>query len=110
VDVIDYNISMLFRKSIEHRTLFKHKRISFLVISLSFIFFLTIYLVLSFRTIRDSLPPTKIENQKIVGYTQYFGYPFQLDTIIFFLFLLPPLLVGLLMQIKKDKLKDKKKI
>lgn len=90
---------MVLGKSIELRRFFKQKTISFLFISLIFSFFLTICLVLSFRAIRDSLPPTKIENQKIVGYSQYFGYPLYLDTIVFFIFILSTFASAFLMHI-----------
>src|SRR4029077_17888276 len=44
-----------------------------------------------FRFLRDSLPPPEISHNKIVGYVHYFGYPLYLDTFVFFIFLLFPI-------------------
>jgi hypothetical protein len=52
-------------------------------------------LLIAFRTIRDSFPPAEIENSKIVGYSQYFGYAFYLDTVLFFTLLVGPLIIVL---------------
>jgi len=87
------------------KVFFRQKIGFFLLLNLFFLFFLTIVLGLSFRKIRDSLPPPEIGTQKIIGYIHYFGYPFHLDTVIFFLVILPPLLIGLLVRLKvKNKI------
>ena len=65
------------------------------IILMLLLFFLT------FRMLRDSLPPPAISENKIIGYTQYFGYPYWLDTIIFFIFLIFPLITFILNRIKK---------
>lgn len=41
-------------------------------------------LILSFRKLRDSLPPPEINQSKVIGYAQYFGYPLYMDAVIFF--------------------------
>ena len=73
----------------------------------AFIYFITstVVVFLSFRTIRDLFPPPRITENKIVGFTQYFGYPFFFDTIIFFLFVISPALIFLLIKIRRDTLR-----
>lgn len=84
---------MSIRKLIKiKRKVLSDKQLYFIGINLSLLFFLIFVLILSFRKIRDAFPPTEIGHEKIVGYTQYFGYPFYLDTIIFFVFVLSPLI------------------
>jgi hypothetical protein len=58
--------------------------------ALSFLL-LDFLLVIAFRNIRDLLPPPEIGKKHIIGYSQYFGYPFYLDTIIFFILICYPL-------------------
>jgi hypothetical protein len=70
----------------------------------SFFFLLGIF-ALSFRKMRDTLPPPEISEKHIVGYSHFFGYPFFLDTAVFFFFMLYPLfaffMLYLFSQIKK---------
>lgn len=60
----------------------------------------SIYLVLIFGTIfftfryfRSLFFPPEINENKIVGYAQYFGYPFHFDTLLFFIFMIIPVLM-----------------
>jgi len=62
-----------------------------------FIFLLGIFFIF-FRKIRDALPPSIIGKSAVVGYAQYFGYPFYLDAVVFFIILLHPVLVFLLLK------------
>jgi hypothetical protein len=68
----------------------KHLLLHIKMLSVLFLF-LSVF-ALSFRKIRDILPPPEITEQKIVGYSHFFGYPFFLDTVIFFFFILYPFL------------------
>lgn len=71
------------------------KKSSLIVAILSF--GITLFLFgLFFRKVRDSLSPPSISDTKIIGYTHYFGYPFYLDTIVFFFFVFFPILVFVL--------------
>lgn len=85
----------------------KTKRIGFFSILVTFLLFIggVVFFGLFFRKIRDMLPPPQINQTKIVGYTQYFGYPFFLDTVIFFLFLLFPFIIFSLLYLLKKKSK-----
>lgn len=57
----------------------------------------------NFRFLRDTLPPPQIHTNKIVGYSQYFGYPFFLDTATILLLLLLPVILFFLLGILKKK-------
>lgn len=57
----------------------------FLVLIFGTIFF-------TFRSLRSLFHPPEIDNKLNVGYVQYFGYPFHFDTLLFFFFLIIPLL------------------
>ncbi|GEM_PF-3172532 len=66
-------------------------------------FALVIVFISSFRIVRDALPPTRIGNEKIIGYTQYFGYPFYLDTVIFFIFIFYSVVFFLIIKLLRKK-------
>lgn len=53
--------------------------------------FLNIILLLSFKKIRSLMPPPEIDEEKLVGFAQYFGYPFYFDTIFFFFLIFVPI-------------------
>lgn len=70
------------------------------------IFFLsTLVIFLSFRAIRNIFPIPHVNDNKIIGYAQYYGYPFYFDTVLFFIFLLLPFIIFFLeyRQIKNEK-------
>lgn len=67
-----------------HRTLF--------FVHLTILVGLLGIIITLFRKIRDTLPPPAIDQTKIVGYIQYYGYPTYFDTVIFFILILFPLL------------------
>jgi hypothetical protein len=60
-----------------------------------FVFYVSIalsILALLFRTLRDILPNPELKADTSIGYAQYFGYPLYLDTFLFFLLLLLPVI------------------
>lgn len=63
-----------------------------------------------FRTIRDTLPPPIIDRTHIVGYTHYFGYPFSMDTVIFFLFISFPIVIFSIFSLFEQHSKKGKKL
>ena len=73
-----------------------------LTFSVLFFFFLVFFLALSFRKIRDFLPPPEIRKEHIVGYAQYFGYPLYLDVAVFFIVILCPVIIFLLIKLWKS--------
>lgn len=59
-----------------------------------------VVLTLCFRGVRQAINPPSIDSNKIVGHTQYFGYPFYFDSIIFHLFLFLPILMLMVVVIR----------
>ena len=70
------------------------------VLRVVILFFLSLFLdatvIFILKIVRFSFFPTGISSQQIIGYAQYYGYPFYFDTIVFFIFLLIPLIVLLM--------------
>lgn len=54
---------------------------------------LNLVLLLSFKKIRSYLSPPEIGRDGLVGFAQYFGYPFYFDTLIFFLMIFVPIFI-----------------
>ncbi|MCL5438471.1 MAG: hypothetical protein M1268_00595 [Patescibacteria group bacterium] len=52
-----------------------------------------IILMLGFKKTRSLFPPPEIGNDKLIGFSQYFGYPFYFDTIFFFMLILIPICI-----------------
>lgn len=52
--------------------------------------------LLSFKKIRVLFPTPMINENKLVGFSQYYGYPFYFDTIFFFFIILLPVIVLLI--------------
>lgn len=48
---------------------------------------------ITFRKVRELFPPTQILENKTVGYSQYFGYPYYFDTFVFFIIMFSPIIV-----------------
>lgn len=65
----------------------------YVIVTTGILFAEIVLFVLLFRKIRDGAMPPPIGSTYIVGYTQYFGYPFYLDTGIFFFFVLTPVII-----------------
>ena len=59
-------------------------------------FILSLLIFISFRVLRKMFPLPEINQEKIVGYSQYYGYPLYFDTILFFTFLLLPIVTFIL--------------
>jgi hypothetical protein len=74
------------------------------LIVLGLISFITI---IFWRQIRDSLPPAMIGKSHVVGYAQYYGYPFYLDVTIFFILVLHPVAVFLFFKHREQYKKNK---
>lgn len=55
----------------------------------------------TFRFFRSLFNIPKINEDKIIGYAQYFGYPFHFDTLLFFIFIMIPALMTLYIKFKK---------
>jgi hypothetical protein len=68
-----------------------------IIVSTLMIFFL----MLGFKKIRAFFPPPEIANEKLVGFAQYFGYPFYFDSIVFLLVVLLPILMLFIFSFKK---------
>ncbi len=58
-----------------------------------------IFVLLHFRSLRMLFPYPKINSEKMVGFSQYFGYPFYFDTVLFFIIMLSPIVVILTIKI-----------
>lgn len=71
-----------------------HKTVFFKTIVLSLLSF--IILALTFKKIRELFPIPMINNDKLVGFPQYFGYPLYFDTLFFFFLIFLPVLILLL--------------
>ena len=68
------------------------------------IFLLEIFLILVFfRKLRSIFPPPPIEKSGIVGFAQYFGYPFYFETIVFLVVVISPfVIVSIIKYLKKQ--------
>lgn len=49
--------------------------------------------MLTFKKIRNLFPVPEINDDKLVGFSQYYGYPFYFDTIFFFIIIFLPVLI-----------------
>ena len=72
--------------------IFKFSSIKVLLQLLVYLALLLASIFFTFRYFRSLFYPPLILDNKIVGYAQYFGYPFHFDTLLFFIFLLIPVL------------------
>lgn len=61
---------------------------STILVSVSLFCFEAVLILFFFRKIRNLFPIPIIEDSEIIGYSQYFGYPFYFDTFIFLAVLL----------------------
>ncbi|GEM_PF-3098869 len=66
------------------------KKIIIKCITISII--LNLVLLLGFKKIRSYISPPEIGRDGLVGFAQYFGYPFYFDTLIFFFMIFVPIL------------------
>ena len=66
------------------------------IIILKSIFFsliILIVLIITFKKIRTLFPIPMINNDELVGFPQYYGYPLYFDTVFFFFIIFLPLLI-----------------
>ncbi|MCL4418579.1 hypothetical protein M1146_00585 [Patescibacteria group bacterium] len=71
--------------------------------TLFFSFILFIILVSGFKKIRALFPPPEIGSDKLIGFSQYFGYPFYFDNLFFFFLIFFPVVVFLFFLYIKKK-------
>ena len=69
------------------------KKFKILIEGLFYISIIYSIILLNFRQLRYSFSPPKTTENEIIGYAQYFGYPLYFETIIFFVFILSPIVV-----------------
>lgn len=62
-----------------------------------------VFFLLIFRVIRSLFLPPEISSYKIVGYSQYYGYPFYYDTLAFFVLILFPSIIFLILCLVRKK-------
>ena len=71
----------------------KKRRLIFPLITLA----VSYILILTFsKTIRNFFLPPKITANKIVGFAQYYGYPFYFDYLFLFIIILAPIIIVIL--------------
>lgn len=70
---------------------FRLRRIVLKTLTISFL--IIFVLMFSFKKIRDLFPAPEINNEKLIGFSQYYGYPFYFDTVFFMFLIFLPILV-----------------
>src|SRR5258708_11283052 len=100
---------MIQGKLAMQKKLIKSRTELFLFFNTTFFILFILCMGLFFRKVRDFLAPTEIGSQKIVGYTQYTGYPFNLDTCIFFVFIFAPVIIGFMICVIDKNNNEKRK-
>jgi len=75
------------------------KRAWWLLVEFFVFLFILFFNLLFFKPLRDNLPPSMIGRSDVVGYAQYYGYPFYLDTVIFFILIFHPIILFALLKI-----------
>ena len=86
----------------------RHKNILILT-NLLILFLLGIFAVY-FRKLRDVMPDPAISKETSIGYSQYFGYPLYLDSLIFFILILSPVLFYIFIKLLQKSKPPIKKI
>lgn len=66
------------------------------------ILLILVFFAASFKTLRDLFPNPIISENTSIGYAQYFGYPLYLDSYIFFIIILSPVLFFTIMKLRKN--------
>lgn len=69
------------------------QRFKILIEGVFYISIIYLIILLNFRQLRLLFKPPEITENGIVGYAHYFGYPLYFETIIFFVFILSPIVV-----------------
>ena len=57
-------------------------------------------LALSFRYIRNFFPKPSMEDAKVIGFANYFGYPLSFDIFLFLLIILLPLIFYIILKLR----------
>jgi len=60
-----------------------------------------LFIFIGFKKIRMFFPPPEITSEKLVGFTQYFGYLIYFDSIIFLLIIFLPVVILFIFSFKK---------
>ena len=76
---------------------------TFLLLMVFTYLLLAVLFVLFFKNVRNYFSFTPIPSDGIVGYAHYYGYPLVLDTLIFFIFLLSPVVLLIIVKIINKK-------
>lgn len=71
----------------------KNQKLKVLIEGFLYIAIIYLIILVSFRQLRSLFSPSKVIEGEIVGYAQYFGYPLYFETIIFFIFILSPIII-----------------
>lgn len=80
------------------------QKLKILIEGIFYISIIYLIILLNFRQLRSLFSTPKITQGEIVGYAQYFGYSLYFETIIFFIFILSPIIVFfVLSKIRKYK-------
>ena len=96
-------IIMLYNESVKIKNTIKEIYLSAIIIFIVEIFFLLVF----FRKLRSFFPQPRIEENGIVGFSQYFGYPLYFDNFVFFLFLLSPVMVAFIILVRRKTIRFK---
>jgi len=81
-----------------------NERSKILIEGFSYISIIYLIILLSFRQLRSLFSSPKITEHGIVAYAQYFKYPLYFETILFFVFILSPIVVFfILSKVRKHK-------
>ena len=84
--------------------IFKSKNRNIIAKAIAIFMSIAILIFLTFKKLRQFFLPPNIPSEKIVGYAQYFGYPFYFDTLLVStLFILPVVIFLTLKFLKLDK-------
>lgn len=87
----------------------KYKR--FLIEWVLYWLLLAVVLIAYFKKLREMDISPEIDSNKIVGFSQYFGYPVNFDSVFFFSFLCSPVVIIIFILIKNkilNKIKNEK--
>jgi len=66
----------------------------------TFYLLFSFFILLVFRNIRNTFPIPEVNEEKIVGYAQYFSYPLYFDTFLFLLLLMFPVVIFIILHKK----------
>lgn len=75
----------------------KNKSIAIYILYFSIQITILIIIEITLRKVRELFPPSQILQNYIVGYSQYFGYPYYFDTLVFLAIMLSPIIISLIL-------------